>query len=426
MILRRSLLAVVLAVPLAFAASRVHAQAYPCNGPGPGEIMVGMAPGSNGVAPTPLCAPAPGSAGPTAPAERMPDIYMSVITHPDTRQYWFASGYGSAEWAEKEALEKCAKAMGEGCEVNDTWSNNATIVVVEDVAGNMFAKGEARSSIISSASLKECKKYSSGCREVETLRNATGGGMVVASRSEPGRRPWGAIARPKTKAPEPLDDTAWLATGEDGFKAAENAAVHACEQATKLECQVRVSAGNGYIARMVNGKGGVEWFNAPALDMLDKGMRNTCRDGETCRVVDTFDVRKKGLSTIEISVSKSPLRGFFSMARPVDDQLAKSWNKRAIITGQASVEAAQNAAVALCEKDSGGKCEAFPKEGDRGIDQFVTLARASSGDVKMFLGNSADDARGNLTQWCQEQHLQCPAGATVDLAKKNKGSLLDL
>ncbi|KAF1005058.1 MAG: hypothetical protein GAK28_03501 [Luteibacter sp.] len=426
MILRRSLVAVVLAVPLAFAASRAHAQAYPCNGPGPGEIMVGMAPGSNGVAPTPLCAPAPGSTGPTAPAARMPDIYMTVITHPDTRQYWFASGYGSAEWAEKEALEKCKQAMGEGCVVNDTWSNDARIVVVEDAVGNVFAKGGPSFFKAWMASRDECDKYSSGCHKIETLQNALGGGMVIASKSDGARRPWGAVARPKTKAPEPLDDTAWLATGGDGFKAAEDAAVKACEQATKLECQVRISAGGGYIARMVNNKGAVEWFNAPTLDMLDKGIRNNCGKGETCRLVDTFDVRPKGLSTLEISVSKAPARGFFAMARPVDDSLEKSWNKRAIVTGQSSLEAAQSAAVALCEKESRGKCEAAPKDGDDGVDQFVLLTRASSGDVRMFLGTSADDARNHLTQWCDEKHLTCPTGPIADLAKKNKGSLLDL
>ena len=28
---------------------------YPCNGPGPGEVLIGVDPGGNGVAPTPLC-----------------------------------------------------------------------------------------------------------------------------------------------------------------------------------------------------------------------------------------------------------------------------------------------------------------------------------------------------------------------------------
>ena len=28
---------------------------YPCNGPGPGEVLIGVDPGGNGIAPTPLC-----------------------------------------------------------------------------------------------------------------------------------------------------------------------------------------------------------------------------------------------------------------------------------------------------------------------------------------------------------------------------------
>lgn len=423
MTVRPALLALLFAVPLVLFGLPVHAQQYPCNGPGPGEVLVGMAPGGNGVAPTPLCAPA-SDAGPAAPSVRMPDIYMSVVTHPDTRQYWFASGYGSVQWAENSAMEACKQAMGEGCAVSDTWSNDARIVVVEDVAGNVFAKGGASFFKAWLSAREECEKFSSGCHKVETLQNVLGGGRVDVSKGDGRRRPWGAIARPTTKAPEPLDDTAWLATGREGFKAAEDAAIQACEQATKLECQARMSAGNGYIARIVNSHGGVQWFNAPALDMLDKGIRNTCPKGDTCRLVDTFDVRPQGLTTIEISVSKSPARGFFSMARPVDDQADKTWNKRALVTGQPTKESAQAAAVALCEKESGSKCEASPQDGDRGIDQFALLMRTSAGEPKIFWGTSVDDAGKHRTEWCDEKRIQCPQGTSVDLAKKNKGVLV--
>jgi hypothetical protein len=422
------MLALLCAAPLFFASLGAHAQQHPCAGPGPGEVVVGIVPASNGIAQTPICAPANGGyADAAAPPAPLPDVFMSVVSHPDTDKYWFAHGFGSNPAAENAALDACRQAMGsDGCGVMDSWSNNANIVVVEDAAGNIFAKGGQNFFKAWFAAREECQKYSSGCHKVETLSNAWGGGVVEGPRAPLPRRPWGAIARPKTKAPEPLDDTAWIATGQGGIKAAEDAAMAACQEASHLECQVRVSAGGGYMARMVNDKGSVFWFNAPTLDALDKGIQNNCPKGDACRVVDTFDVRPPSVGTLEVSVSKAPLRGFVSMARPIDDQAEKAWDKRAFVSGQPSVAAAQAAAIALCEKRSGAKCEATPKDGDNGVDQFLVLFRTSTGEPRSFWGTSASQALKWRDKWCEEQNLQCPQGTMVDLAKKNVSTELKL
>ena len=82
-----------LVVALAWCLWPAAAQAqYPCNGPGPGERMVGMTQGGNGVAPVPLCvrddsggAPAP----PAAPA----NSYAAIAWHPDAADIWVDGNY---------------------------------------------------------------------------------------------------------------------------------------------------------------------------------------------------------------------------------------------------------------------------------------------------------------------------------------------
>lgn len=416
-------LACLLVASLALASFRTHAQAYPCNGPGPGEVMVGMAPGGNGVASQPMCAQVnDGSQGgyqqQQAPAPR-PNVYMTVVGHTDTDRLWVARGFSSQDLVEKFALDACNQVMGANCGVGASWSNDATIVVVQDVAGNYTVKGGASGWSASSDAMGECKKYSSGCHEVGRYKNSFNGEEVDFPKGPIERRRFGAVARTKDKAPDKWDDIAWLVTGVPGFRAAEAAAIEKCHNDTGMECTARVSAGEGYIVRMVNQKGQVVWWEAPSLEMIDKVVPFKCAKGETCRVVDTFDVRPAGSTTFEVSVSKAPMRGFMSLARPVDDQAEKAWNRRALVTSQPSVAAAQAAAIALCEKESGAKCAVTPKDGDNGIDQFVLLLRTPTGEPKGFWGTGIENVKSQRDTWCAQQKVQCPDGVTYDLAKKN-------
>ncbi|MFC5742155.1 hypothetical protein [Dyella tabacisoli] len=78
---------VFVAVSFLFVVRPAHAQAYPCSGPGPGEIMVGQSPADNGIAATPLCqrvdqGNAPPATYQAAPIQ-LPNVYMAVVIHPD-------------------------------------------------------------------------------------------------------------------------------------------------------------------------------------------------------------------------------------------------------------------------------------------------------------------------------------------------------
>lgn len=413
-------LASLLALPLMFAASSIGAQTYPCAGPGPGEIMVGMAPGGPGIAPQPICqrvADGDGYGGQQS-SGYLPPVHMSVVWHPDTSKVWIAKGFPSTKAAEDEALDACTEALGEGCAVGQSWYNAATIVVVTDAVDNVFIGGGATSREASRKADDDCEKYSTGCHKSETITNSFRGPEVDFPSRRIQRRPFGAVARPKGKVEEKWDDTAWLATGKDGVKAAERAALSRCQLDTGVECFIRASAGNGLIARVVDDQGHVYWWNVPTARALSKAIDASCDKGRICRVVDTFDVRVPGDTTLQVSTSEHPLRGFFSLARPSDTEAAKAWRKRAFVSGMPTADAADQAAIAMCEKESGQKCDTGIKRGDRGTDQFMDLARMTDGTVRVFLGMSPEDARKDRDAYCTEHHEPCGEGLSVDLATK--------
>jgi len=119
----------------------VHAQHYPCNGPGPGERLVGMAPGGPGVAPTPLCERVD-SGGTPAPAPMSGNSYAAIAWHVDAADVWVDGNYvGANNVAEQGALDACNRVMGGGCTSAGTWWNSS-IVIIRDRSG-YFYKGWA-------------------------------------------------------------------------------------------------------------------------------------------------------------------------------------------------------------------------------------------------------------------------------------------
>lgn len=392
----------------------VHAQVHPCSGPGPGEIMVGESPGGNGMAPTPLCQYV-GDGGGQQQAPQ-PDVYMVVVTHPDTTAVWATAGYTNDVQVQRVALDACAKAMGEGCSVASTWINQATIVVVEDVAGNLFVQGNGNTRKAKNLAMDDCDKFSTGCRVIRTLVNGVGATNYFPD-SIPARRLFASIARAKGTPPEPWDDKAWLASGQSGYKASQDAALAQCAHDTGMECEIRVTAGNGLVARALDDHGHVYWLNVSSPEVLERSVKLNCGKGRECRLVDTMDTRTPRTVAFDVSRSDAPARGFFSMARPTDDTVEKSWGKRALVTGSATRAEAQTAAVQLCEDESKSHCEAAPKDGDLGIEQELLLVRDSTGKPHHFFGSSADDVKQHKEKACEKDNLSCPKGTLFDLAK---------
>ena len=146
-------------------AQPAHA-AYPCpNGPGPGEIQVGMADGGHGIATLPMCNrvggadDAPGDLGAPGGAVMVPRgatyTYGSIAWHADAGDVWMVGNSGAASSAEREALAACNRAMGGGCTAIGTWHNSA-MKILRDRHGGLISAWDGDGGEHSARALAAC------------------------------------------------------------------------------------------------------------------------------------------------------------------------------------------------------------------------------------------------------------------------------
>jgi hypothetical protein len=394
--------------------------AHACGGPGPDEYLVGQGPTVNGVTSYYVCEwrqqQSPQPQYQQAPPPR-PSYWMSVMAHPDTTQVWAAKGYPSADTAQNAALDACTKAMGTGCYSTDRWSNEAYIAVVQDVQGYIYLKGAGLSQAqAEKAAMQECQSnadYDPGCRLLTIIGNSPNGMSNDFPSGGAARRLFGAVARPKGTAPPPWDDSAWLASGIRGHKAAEQAALGECAKKTGMECELRITVGEGLIARYVTSEGGLYWLNAPTLDAARQILNASRSQQKGLYLMDTFDVRKPRLAEIKVSEADStPERGYFAAAKPADAAAEKAWSKRAVVTGKASMAEARAEAIKLCEAQSKSRCDSIST--DTGIYLFRVIYRDDKG-ATVAEGFTEADARQRKDAACANQ--QCSPGTVIDLRK---------
>lgn len=357
-----------------------------------------------------------------APAQQGPFItgWMAIVAHPDVPEIWETQGYSSQNVGIQRALDACAQKMGEGCYLvgTSTWHNRATLIVVRDRIGDIYVAGgdSLRPDKIENAVMKQCMAASDSCRPVAEFRNSVDAADNFPSSVSP-RRVFGVVVRPKGAPAEKWHYTAWLASGMRGYKAAQEAALTNCRADTGMDCEPRITTGGGLIARAVQDNGYIVWQAVTPGDRVDQQVAAQCQKGHQCRLVDTFDVqRPKTWRIDDYNASDHPERGFFALARPVDDNAERSWGKRALATGRVSRAEAQAAAVALCESESKTSCMATPKAGDQGTEQFLILARDASGMSHSSFGSSAAFVQQGLKTTCTTAAVKCGKGVVLDLA----------
>ena len=271
----------------------VHAQHYPCNGPGPGERLVGMAPGGPGVAPTPLCERVD-SGGTPAPAPMSSNSYAAIAWHVDAADVWVDGNYvGANNVAEQGALDACDGVMGGGCTSAGTWWNSS-IVIIRDRSG-YFYKGWAgeggaeRDQVMADCSSKQLLP----CEVFATIRAST-------NRRFPGpavRKSFAASAWVVGGADDEYNAKLYVASGHRSADAATAAAIKACSDATSRPCETNALSGNGYIqAYRISGSDDGATAETTAK-RAQAAARANCkkRAGTACELQALFDSRKPGL-----------------------------------------------------------------------------------------------------------------------------------
>lgn len=170
----------ILALLLLMFASDVVAQSqspHMCGaGPGPNEVMAGMAPGGNGVAPTPLCywKAQEGQSEQQAPRPTgyWEKTWGAIAGNRNAGILGSSLGASSKSEASRRAINDCkSKGGGTGCQIEIAYYNQCAVLVVDDTASLT-----ARAASIEEASqlgLSKCKAeggrgcsvYYSACTE---------------------------------------------------------------------------------------------------------------------------------------------------------------------------------------------------------------------------------------------------------------------
>jgi Domain of unknown function (DUF4189) len=162
------LLALGLALGLtSLVAAPAHA-IFPCNGPGPGQIMVGMDNSTN--PPTPICDYDPNYVDP-GPSGYWVERFGAIAWGFDASGYatyaWYINAASFAE-AETGALNACVSSGFQNCHLGPTVANGSLAVAVGK-DGTLYAEFGADNGEAKRKAMRLCKKSSKGCKVEEVL-----------------------------------------------------------------------------------------------------------------------------------------------------------------------------------------------------------------------------------------------------------------
>ncbi|HVK96104.1 MAG TPA: DUF4189 domain-containing protein [Noviherbaspirillum sp.] len=272
------------------------AQQYPCPGPGPGERMIGMTQGGQGIASVPLCV----RDGP-APAPQAPvSSYAAIAWHPDAADVWVDGNYTGPNAAQQGALEMCNQVMGGGCTSTGEWSNSS-MTVIRDRGGDFHNgwNGEGRAG--RRQALAECSaKQLLPCEVFATIRSST-------SRRSPGasvRKFYAASAW--VDGTEGNDNKLYVESGYRSADSAIAAAIKSCSDATSRPCVNNTWTGNGFIQAYSVDAGDSATVETSAK-RAQEAARLNCKKlkSTTCELQALFDSRKPGLFVHDFTKTKA-------------------------------------------------------------------------------------------------------------------------
>lgn len=405
---------------LAMLAVPANAQSFPCpNGPGPGEVQIGVMGGSGGVGATPLCASNgqedyedEPDRGKYRPPVRLPDIMMSAVRHADTPDVWVSTGFSSEALAEADALGACRALMGEGCQVRATWTNRSFIAVARDATGFPFVAGGANyESQAKQAALEECRKDSYDCK-IERVFSNSPFPLRIHPKS-PRRAGFNVVVWPKGTPPQRWNNTVFLESGR-GWSATRNAALARCKTVTGMECTIGHSVVDGVTIRYTDTTNRHFWISASRTESVPARVDSVCEKNQICSAVELFDAATRRSLTIDLARASNPVRGFFAIAWP---SVASNWPKVAIVTARRTSAEADAAAIALCQRESGKPCELVLDDGDAGIEPFVGIYSDSKGNTRTHFGKSAADAERREQASCAASKVTCTQRMMLDLSR---------
>jgi hypothetical protein len=150
---------------------------YPCNGPGPGEVLIGVDPGGNGVAPTPLCeyvGEDGGGGGASGPSGYWVDRYATLVWGTDQNgeptYSWYVDASSKAE-ADNGALSQCQSSGFRDCRIAMGVTNGAIAIAVDN-SGSLHTDWGDDARQAKKKTLRFCKSQGGkGCKIEQVLES---------------------------------------------------------------------------------------------------------------------------------------------------------------------------------------------------------------------------------------------------------------
>lgn len=150
---------------------------YPCNGPGPGEVLIGVDPGGNGIAPTPLCeyvGEGGGADGGGDPGGYWVEQFAALAWGQDANGVptysWYVNAASMGE-AETGAIAQCQTSGFRDCRIATSVANGA-IAIALDKSGTLHADCGEDARQAKKKTLRFCKSQGGrGCKIEQVLES---------------------------------------------------------------------------------------------------------------------------------------------------------------------------------------------------------------------------------------------------------------
>lgn len=299
--------AFVLAIAAIFAAlapAKPAMAQYACAGPGPGERMVGMTAGGNGIAPVPLCVRDDEQASvPQGPPTQWVNSYYVAAWHPEASDVWTAAGYRSADSAGNAALAACNAAMGSGCTLTPG-AANGSIAIGRDGLGTLWAATGASDGKAGKEVEKRCLKEQAICEVINTTNSPAwieevGRPVIQAVVFAPKGNFHRIYASTAWVDAEKTDgdwgSTVWINSGYSNGKDAETAAVTQCERDSGAKCKAVRTVSDTFLTIAVDSERSLRVGSSPVYKDAKKAAEQRCKEvGTKCTVTAIFDASQRG------------------------------------------------------------------------------------------------------------------------------------
>lgn len=148
-----------------------RAQVHPCEGPGPGEVVVGQTDASNGVASVPLCRSVgeEGALGTQTQSLHWQTRWGAIATDTPHGILGAVTDMQSRREAEQKALADCKAKGGSPCKLDISYKNGCAALTISDTGYNTAADADTQKATqagmdtCTKAGAKNCQTYYTAC-----------------------------------------------------------------------------------------------------------------------------------------------------------------------------------------------------------------------------------------------------------------------